>query len=110
MADRLNKLGLTEEERTVFYNDTVSNKVAELRHYNPLDGMLTLHDPMLNSQIDFIWDSTTSKWKGIGVQSGYTTEISYETDTFEQHQLTPIVKVDDDNVPDKAVTVSRFPN
>ena len=46
MVDKLNKLGLTEEERTVFYHDTVSNKVAELRHYNPLDGLLTLHDPM----------------------------------------------------------------
>tara|TARA_B100000809_G_C14997272_1_gene480205 strand:- start:218 stop:550 length:333 start_codon:yes stop_codon:yes gene_type:complete len=110
MVDKLNKLGLTEEERTVFYNDTVSNRIAELRYYNPVDGILKLHDPMRNTQIDFIWDSATSKWKGTGVQSGYTTEVSYETDTFEQHQLTPIVKVDDDNVPDKAVTVSRFPN
>ena len=109
MVDRLNKLGLTEEERTVFYNDTVSNKVGELRYYNPVDGMLTLHDPMLNSQIDFIWDSAASKWKGTGVQSGYTTEVTYESDTFIEHQLTPITKVDDDDVPDKATTVSRFP-
>ena len=110
MVDKLNKLGLTEEERTVFSNDPVSNRIAELRYYNPVDGILKLHDPMKDTTIEFIWDSATSKWKGTGVQSGYTTEISYETDTFEQHQLTPIVKVDDDNVPDKAVTVSRFPN
>ena len=109
MVDKLNKLGLTEEERTVFYHDTVSNKVAELRHYNPLDGLLTLHDPMLNTQIDFIWDSATSKWRGTGVQSGYTTEVTYENDTFEEHQLTPITKVDASDVPDKATTVSRFP-
>ena len=63
-------------------------------------GFLTLHDPMLNTQIDFIWDSGSSTWKGTGVQSGYTTEVSIET---------PITKKIDSNVPDKASTVSRFP-
>ena len=101
MVDKLNKLGLTEEERTVFYNDTVSNKVAELRYYNPLDGLLKLYDPMANTIIEFFWDSETSKWKGTGVQSGYTTEVSIET---------PITKQTDTNVPDKATTISRFPN
>ena len=110
MVDKLNKLGLTEEERTVFYNDTVSNKVAELRYYNPLDGLLKLYDPMVNTTIEFFWDSETSKWRGTGIQSGYTTEVSYESDTFIEHQLTPITKVDADDVPDKATTVSRFPN
>ena len=100
MVDKLNKLGLTTEERTVFYNDTVSNKVGELRYYDPLDGLLKLFDPMLNTTIEFIWDSTTSKWKGTGVQSGYTTEVTIET---------PITKQVDSNVPDKATTISRFP-
>ena len=110
MAEQLNKLGLTMEERVVSYTNTVGQSfAAEIRQYDPTYGFLKLHDPMLNSQIDFIWDSAASKWKGTGVQSGYTTEVSYESDTFEQHQLTPIVKVDDDNVPDKATTVSRFP-
>ena len=103
MANVNNKLGLTEEERTVFYNDTVSNKVGELRYYDPIYGFLTLHDPMLNTQIDFIWDSVGSKWRGTGVQSGYTTEVSIE-------QLTPLAKQDDEDVPDKATTVSRFPS
>ena len=110
MVDLLNKLGLTEEERTVFYNDTVSNKVAELRYYDPLDGLLKLYDPMANTTIEFFWDPTISKWKGTGIQSGYTTEVTYESDTFEEHLLTPVTKVNDDNVPDKATTVSRFPN
>ena len=103
VADKLNKLGLTEEERTVFYNDTVSNKVGELRYYDPLDGFLKLYDPMKDTTIEFIWDSATSKWKGTGVQSGYTTEVSIE-------QLTPLAKQDDEDVPDKATTVSRFPS
>ena len=103
MVDKLNKLGLTEEERTVFYNDTVSNKVAELRYYNPLDGLLKLYDPMANTIIEFFWDSGTSTWKGTGVQSGFTTEVTIE-------ELTPLVKQDDTDVPDKVKTVSRFPN
>ena len=98
-----NKLGLTEEERTVFYSHGTGNKVGEIRHYDPTYGLLTLHDPMLNTQIDFIWDSANSKWRGTGVQSGYTTEVSIE-------QLTPLAKQDDENVPDKATTVSRFPS
>ena len=109
MVDKLNKLGLTIEERTVVYNDTVSNKVGELRYYDPLDGFLKLYDPMKDTTIEFIWDSATSKWKGTGVQSGYTTEVTYESDTFEEHQLTPITKVDASDVPDKVTTVSRFP-
>ena len=97
-----NKLGLTEEERTVFYSHGTGNKVGEIRHYDPTYGLLTLHDPMLNTQIDFIWDSTISKWKGTGVQSGYTTEVTIE-------ELTPLVKQVDTDVPDKSTTVSRFP-
>ena len=109
MVDRLNKLGLTEEERTVFYNDTVSNKVGEVRYYDPFDGLLKLHDPMLNTTIEFVWDSATSKWKVTGLQSGYTTEVTYESDTFEEQQLTPVTKVDASDAPDKVTTVSRFP-
>ena len=103
MANVNNKLGLTEEERTVVYSHGTGNKVGEIRHYDPIYGFLTLHDPMLNTQIDFIWDSVGSKWRGTGVQSGYTAEVSIE-------QLTPLAKQDDEDVPDKATTVSRFPS
>ena len=103
MADVNNKLGLTSEERTVVYSHGTGNKVGEIRHYDPIYGLLTLHDPMLNTQIDFIWDPVTSTWKGTGVQSGYTTEVTIE-------ELTPLVKQDDTDVPDKATTISRFPS
>ena len=103
MANVNNKLGLTDTERAVVYSHGTGNKVVEIRHYDPIYGFLTLHDPMLNTQIDFIWDSANSKWRGTGVQSGYTTEVSIE-------QLTPLAKQDDENVPDIATTVSRFPS
>ena len=96
-----NKLGLTEEERTVFYKDAEGKSlVGEIRHFDPVYGLLKLLDPMKNEVIEFIWDSGSSTWKGTGVQSGYTTEVSIET---------PITKKIDSNVPDKASTVSRFP-
>ncbi len=103
MADIFNKLGLTTDERVVYYSTGDANRVGELRHYDPTYGFLQLHDPMLNTQIDFIWDSTSSTWKGIGIQSGYTTEITIE-------ELAPLAKQDDSDVPDKATTISRFPS
>ena len=103
MSDVNNKLGLTTDERIVYYSTGIKNSVAEIRHYDPVFGFLTLHDPMSNTQIDFIWDSETSTWKGTGVQSGYTTEVTIE-------ELTPLVKQDDTDVPDKATTISRFPS
>ena len=103
MADVNNKLGLTSDERIVSYFTGTTNKVAEIRHYDPTYGFLTLHDPMLNTQIDFFWDSGTSTWKGTGIHSGYTVDISIE-------ELAPLTKQIDDDVPETATTVSRFPN
>jgi hypothetical protein len=104
MSNVNNKLGLTQEERIVYYT-TADNekKIAEIRQYDPTYGFARLHDPMLNTQIDFFWDSGTSTWKGTGIHSGYTVDISIE-------ELAPLTKVIDDDVPDTATTVSRFPN
>ena len=96
-----NKLGLTQEERTVFYKDADGKSlVGEIRYFDPVYGLLKLLDPFKNTVIEFRWDSGSSTWKGTGVQSGYTTEVTIET---------PITKQVDSNVPDKATTISRFP-
>ena len=101
MSNVNNKLGLTEAERTVYYYDANNEKkFAEIRQYDPTYGLAKLHDPMLNTQIEFLWDAGTSTWKGTGVHSGYTTEVTIE-------ELTPLAKQDDADVPDKATTVSR---
>ena len=102
MADVNNKLGLTDDERIVYYSTGISTSVAEIRHYDPIFGFLTLHDPMLNTQIDFFWDSGSSIWKGTGINSGYTVDISIE-------ELAPLAKQTDTDVPETATTVSRFP-
>ena len=103
MSNVNNKLGLTPDERIVSYSTGNTNRVGELRQYDPVYGFLTLHDPMLNTQIDFYWDSETSTWKGTGIHSGYTVDISIE-------ELAPLTKQIDDDVPETATTVSRFPN
>ena len=96
-----NKIGLTLEERTVFYTNALDEKrVGEVRQYDPILGLLNLRDPMLNKQIEFLWNSSTSKWEGLGLEAGYIAEVSYDT---------PITKQDDSAVPAKATSVSRFP-
>ena len=102
MSNVNNKLGLTTDERIVYYSTGISTSVAEIRHYDPIFGFLTLHDPMLNTQIDFFWDSGSSIWKGTGINSGYTVDISIE-------ELAPLAKQTDTDVPETATTVSRFP-
>ena len=103
MGNENNKLGLTEAERTVYYTNANGRKlVAEIRQYDPIYGLAKILDPMSNTQIDFFWDSVTSTWKGTGIHSGYTVDISIE-------ELAPLTKQIDDNVPETATTVSRFP-
>jgi hypothetical protein len=100
-----NKLGLTIEERTIFYTDADGKRrPSEVRRYDPILGFVILRDPMLNEQIEFLWNSSTSKWEGTGVQSGY--EALLDSNVFD----TPITKQVDSAVPDKATSVSRFPS
>jgi hypothetical protein len=103
MSNVNNKLGLTEVERIVYYT-AADNKthVAEIRQYDPTYGLAKIHDPMLNTEIDFFWDAGTSTWKGTGIHSGYTVDISIE-------ELAPLTKQTADDVPETATTVSRFP-
>ena len=103
MSDENNKLGLTIAERAIdYYTANNEKRIAELRQYDPTYGFAKIHDPMLNTQIDFIWDSGSSTWKGTGVHSGYTVDISIE-------ELAPLTKQIDDDVPETATTISRFP-
>ena len=74
--------------------------VGEIRHFDPVFGLLKLFDPFKNTVIEFYWDADSSKWKGTGVQAGYTAEVTIET---------PITKEVVSDVSDKATTVSRFP-
>ena len=97
-----NKLGLTQEERTIYYTTALNERrVGEIRRYDPILGFMNLHDPMINKQIEFLWDSSSSKWIGLGLEIGYIAEGN--------HIDSPITKQTDSSVPAKATSVSRFP-
>jgi len=98
-----NKLGLTQAERTVFYQKGDSKLVGEIRRYDPESGFMSLHDPFKNRVIEFIWDQSTSSWKGTGVISGYVASVTIADET-------PINKSNASDESDKAVSVSRFPS
>jgi hypothetical protein len=99
-----NKLGLTQEERTIFYTDTSNKKHAcEVRRYDPILGTAVVRDPMLNKQIEFLWNSSTSKWEGLGEQAGF--EALIDLSLYQ----TPITKKKDSDLPAKATSASRFP-
>ena len=99
----LNKLGLTIEERTVFYiNADNQKRAAEIRQFDPIYGYLLLLDPFTNEEIGFGWDQVSKKWKATGKYSSYEALVEIDNQT-------PIDKQTDSNVPDKAITVSRFP-
>ena len=42
MEKSINKLGLTDEERAIRYTDNGISKIAEIRHYDPVMGLLSL--------------------------------------------------------------------
>ena len=99
-----NKLGLTLEERTVFYTDASGKKHAcEVRRYDPILGSTVVRDPMINKQIEFLWNPTTSKFEGVGEQAGY--QVSIDLSLYQ----TPITKKKDSDLPAKATSASRFP-
>ena len=98
-----NKLGLTQAERTVFYQKGDSKLAGEIRRYDPDSGFMSLHDPFKNRVIEFIWDQSTSSWKGTGVISGYVANVTIADET-------PINKSNASDESDKAVSVSRFPS
>ena len=99
----LNKLGLTQEERTVFYiNADNQKRAAEIRQFDPIYGYLLLLDPFTNEEVSFSWDQVSKKWKSTGKYSNYEALVDIDNET-------PIDKQTDSNVPDKATTVSRFP-
>lgn len=110
----INKLGLTEEERICFYYNADNKKfAAEVRQFDPVNGLLVLYNSADNLTIDFLWNSIEEKWAGIGETAGYVAEFSVEGET-------PITKVNaaDRGVQtlgypepaEKATTITRFPS
>ena len=100
MEKSINKLGLTVEERAINYtNENGAVRVAELRHYDPVMGLMKIVDPYDGIVHEMIYNSTSKKWFVPG------TNITCDWNIEE-----PVVKQIDTQEGDVPVTIKRFPS
>ena len=52
----MNKLGLTGDDRFIDYATDTGRGVGELRHFDPIVGLLQLYDSRLDSKVEFLYD------------------------------------------------------
>ena len=78
-----NKLGVTELERTVTYNRDGVNTIAEVRHFDPIFGLVILLDPRRDEVIEFLYDRNSSTWKVPGT-NWYCTNPDWEVPVEKQ--------------------------
>lgn len=99
MEKTINKLGLTDSERAINYTDNGAVRIAEIRHYDPVMGLLKIVDPMNNITHEMIYSSTSKNWfvPGTSITCDYNAEE-------------PVVKQIDTQAGDVPVTIKRFPS
>ena len=66
MEKSINKLGLTDEERAITYTDNGVSKIAEVRHYDPVMGLLKIVDPMNGDIHEMIYNHDFKKMVQVG--------------------------------------------
>ena len=74
----MNKLGLTGDDRLIQYDRDGSVGVGELRHFDPIAGLLKLYDPLINSLVEFLYDHTNSQWKSTGDRITWTCDWHFD--------------------------------
>ena len=99
MEKAINRLGLTDEERAITYTDNGVTKIAEIRHYDPVMGLLKIVDPMSGDIHEMIYDRDFSRWfvPGTDIVCTYNAEE-------------PVIKQIDTQTGDVPVTIKRFPS
>ena len=99
MEKTINKLGLTDSERAINYTDNGAVRIAEIRHYDPVMGLLKIVDPMNNITHEMIYSSTSKNWfvPGTSITCDYNAEE-------------PVVKQTDAWSVPIPTTVKRFPS
>ena len=100
MEKSINKLGLTVEERAINYtNENGAVRVAELRHYDPVMGLLKIVDQMNGKTHEMLYNHDFKRWcvPGTDIVCTYNVEE-------------PVVKQIDTQTGDVPVTIKRFPS
>ena len=62
MEKAINKLGLTEEDRAITYTNNGATKIAEIRHYDPVMGLLKIVDPMSGETHELMYNHDFKRW------------------------------------------------
>tara|TARA_Y100001937_G_C7096490_1_gene320314 strand:+ start:713 stop:1024 length:312 start_codon:yes stop_codon:yes gene_type:complete len=99
MEKAINKLGLTDSERAINYTNNGAVKIAEVRHYDPVMGLLKIVDPMDGDIHEMLYNRDTKLWFKPG------TNIVCDFNPEE-----PVVKQIDDWEGSVPSTVKRFPS
>lgn len=99
MEKAINKLGLTDSERAITYTNNGVSRIAEIRHYDPVMGLLKIVDPMSGDIHEMIYDKVFKKW----FKPGTDIVCTYNAEE-------PVVKQIDTQAGDVPVTIKRFPS
>ena len=99
MEKSINRLGLTDEDRAITYTDNGISRIAEIRHYDPVMGLLKIVDPMNGETHEMLYNHEFKKWFVPG------TNITCDWNIEE-----PVVKQIDTQEGDVPVTIKRFPS
>ena len=99
MEKAINRLGLTDEDRAITYTDNGVSRIAEVRHYDPVMGLLKIIDPMSGVVHEMIYNRDLSRWFVPG------TDIVCDYNVEE-----PVVKQVDGWSGSIPTTVKRFPS
>ena len=99
MEKSINKLGLTVDERAITYTDNGVSKIAEIRHYDPVMGLLKIVDPMDGLVHEMIYNHEFNKW----FKPGTDIVCTYNVEE-------PVVKQVDDWEGSAPTTIKRFPS
>ena len=62
MEKSINRLGLTDEDRAITYTDNGISRIAEIRHYDPVMGLLKIVDPMNGETHEMLYNHEFKKW------------------------------------------------
>ena len=99
MEKAINRLGLTDEDRAITYTDNGVSRIAEVRHYDPVMGLLKIIDPMNGVVYEMIYNRDLSRWFVPG------TDIVCDYNVEE-----PVIKQIDGWDGDIPKTIKRFPS
>ena len=99
MEKAINKLGLTDEDRAITYTDNGISRIAEVRHYDPVMGLLKIVDPMNGKTHELLYNHDFKKW----FKPGSDIVCTYNAEE-------PVVKQIDGSDVDVPKTIKRFPS